>query len=166
MREKDGFCELIKETEGKLYALAFSMLGNEDDAADAVSEAILKGYAGIKSLRNRDAFKIWMMKILHNVCVGMLKKRKNDADVDEQYDLADKECERDRDEAMTVRKAVESLKQPYRTAAVLFYWEDMSVEDIAKLTGCSRSAVKKQLSRARSMLRERLEGEVAENEQI
>ena len=59
---------------------------------------------------------------------------------------------------MTVREAVESLKQPYRTAAVLFYWEDMSVEDIAKLTGCSRSAVKKQLSRARSMLRERLEG--------
>ena len=53
-----------------------------------------------------------------------------------------------------LREAVNSLKQPYRTVVVLFYYENLSVSKIAQITNTNVVAVKKQLSRARKMLRE------------
>lgn len=51
-------------------------------------------------------------------------------------------------------EAVNSLKQPYRTVVVLFYYENLSVSKIAQITSTNMVTVKKQLSRARKMLRE------------
>lgn len=55
---------------------------------------------------------------------------------------------------ITVREAVESLKQPYRTVTVLFYYENLSLSQIAHITNTNIIAVKKQLSRARKKLLE------------
>lgn len=65
------------------------------------------------------------------------------------------------DSRLSVRKAVESLRQPYRTVVTLFYYDNLSVSEIAKITGSSLASVKKQLSRAREMLRESLKEDFA-----
>ena len=60
------------------------------------------------------------------------------------------------DTSIALRSAVESLKQPYRTVVVLYYYENLSVGQIAEVTNSTAIAVKQQLSRARKMLRELL----------
>lgn len=57
---------------------------------------------------------------------------------------------------ITLKAAVDSLEQPYRTTVVLFYYENLSVLEIAQITETTPAAVKKRLSRARNMLRELL----------
>ena len=69
-------------------------------------------------------------------------------------EIPDDSPENDISARLTVREAVNSLKQPYRTVVVLFYYENLSVSKIAQITSTNMPAVKKQLSRARKMLRE------------
>ena len=76
--------------------------------------------------------------------------------MDETPDIFDDSPENDITARLTVREAVNSLKQPYRTVVVLFYYENLSISKIAQITSTNTVTAKKQLSRARKMLRETL----------
>ncbi len=142
-----------------MYALAYSILRNDQDAADAISESIVRAYSNIHQLKNGGAFKAWILKILHNTCLEMLRKTRKTVDIDERYDLEDASCGYDIPTKLALREAVEELAQPYRKVVILFYYEDLTVVEIARITGASAMAVKKQLSRARNMLRDSLKKE-------
>ena len=136
-----------------MYAVAYSILRNDHDAADAIGESILRAYSTLDSLKNEKAFKPWLLKIIHNTCLEIIRKQKITLDIDEQYDLADEKASEDHSTRLALRQAVESLKQPYRTVVVLYYYENMSIKEISLISGDSVQAVKKQLSRAREMLK-------------
>lgn len=155
----EQFCENVRMCEGAMYALARSMMKNDQDAADAISESILKAYRNIDQLKNFHAFKSWMLKIVNNTCLDMLRKRRYTVDIEEQYDLEDDSSNQDVSMQLAVRDAVEQLNQPYRTVVVLYYFESLSLFEISKVTGSSVGAVKTQLSRARGMLRNSLNKE-------
>jgi len=77
---------------------------------------------------------------------------KSDSSVDIEENIeADKE---DIDSNLTLWNAVQKLNQPYRTTITLFYYEDMSIKEISKITGTNVDAVKKQLSRGREKIKE------------
>ena len=61
--EKEFFCECIRQHEKSMYALAFGILKNEDDAADIMQEAILRAYCNMDNLRDRKKFKSWILSI-------------------------------------------------------------------------------------------------------
>ncbi len=159
MELKADFCENIRLCENAMYVLAFSILKNEDDAADAISESILKAYCNIDQLKDQRAFKPWLLKILHHTCVEMIRKNPTTVDIEDQYDLADHASSRDLSTKLVLSDAVQKLPQPYRTAVTLYYYENLTISDISKITGGSVTAVKKQLSRAREMLRTSLNKE-------
>ncbi len=142
-----------------MYALAYSILKNEQDAADAIGESILKAYMNINQLKNDRSFKPWILKIVHNTCIEMLRKNHPTVDIEEQYDLADETSSHDISTKLALRQAVENLNQPYRTVTILFYYESMSLLEISRVTGDSVVAIKKQLSRARAMIRDSLNKE-------
>ncbi|MEZ3421743.1 MAG: sigma-70 family RNA polymerase sigma factor [Eubacterium sp.] len=158
MKSNEDFCRNVRLCRNTMYALAFSILKNDCDAADAISEAVLKAYSNINSLKNDKYFKTWILKILQNTCIEMLRKNHAVLDIDEQYDIYD-ESYTDTAARLSLRSAVESLKNPYRTVTILYYYEDLPIKDIAKITGCSAAAAKKQLSRARFMLKDILNKE-------
>lgn len=158
MKTNEEFCENVRQCQNAMYSLAFSVLKNEYDAADAISEAVLKAFSNINSLKNDKYFKTWILKILHNTCIEMLRKKHTAADIDEQYHLADNSLT-DISAKLSLWSAVNSLKNPYRTVTVLYYYNDLCVKDIAKITDSGIPAVKKQLSRARTMLKEILNKE-------
>lgn len=142
-----------------MYRLAYSILRNDQDAADAISESIVRAYSSIHQLKEWGAFKAWILKILHNTCLEMVRKTRKTVDIDEQYDLEDASCGCDIPMKLALREAVEGLEQPYRKVVILFYYEDLPVAEISQITGSSVAAVKKQLSRARNMLRDSLKKE-------
>ena len=71
--EKEFFCECIRQHEKSMYALAFSILKNENDAADIMQEAILKAYCNMDNLRDKRKFKSWILSIVHNTAIEFLR---------------------------------------------------------------------------------------------
>lgn len=155
----DEFCEKIRLYDDAMYALAFSILRNDQDTADAISESIMKAYCSISQLKNSNAFRPWLLKIVHNTCLEMIRNKHTTVSMDEQNDMEDVSSNPDISTRLVLREAVEQLGQPYRTVVYLFYYENLSILEISKITGGSVIAVRKQLSRARCMLQKSLNKE-------
>ena len=153
--QKEWFCKNIKSLENGMYRLSYSILKNEADAQDAVQEAIYKSYKNLETLKDKRKFKPWIYKIVTNTSFEILKNTKNYLDIEEENIQAEKI---DIETNITLWNAVQNLKQPYRTVITLFYYEDMSIEQIAKTLNAKESTVKSQLHRAREMLKEKLKG--------
>ncbi len=156
LTDKDAFCEHIRLYEKSMYSLAFSIVGNDSDAAEIISESIYRAYKNIDALKSEKAFKSWILRIVHNTAVETIRKNSKIIPMEETPDIPDDSPENDITARLTVREAVNNLKQPYRTVVVLFYYENLSVSKIAQITSTNAVTVKKQLSRARKMLRETL----------
>lgn len=156
LTDKDTFSEWIRLYEKPMYALAFSVVQNEADAGEVISESIYRAYRKIGTLKNERAFKPWILRIVHNTAVEMIRKNSKMLPTEEIRCTAETGNEPDLTTKLALRDAVERLNQPYRTVVVLFYYESLSIPRIAQITGSNIVAVKKQLSRARKMLREAL----------
>lgn len=159
--QKERFCENIREYENAMYAVAFSVVQNEADAAEVLSESIYRAYKNLSSLRNQKAFKSWILRIVHNTAVEELRKHGRyiqtdtfpETEAEERVELTTK---------LALREAVDSLSQPYRTVVVLFYYQNLSTSEIAKITETAEANVRKQLSRARGMLKDILKEDFLE----
>ena len=154
LTDKDAFCEHIRLCENAMYSLAFSIVRNDSDAGEIISDSIYRAYKNLDTLKNENSFKPWILRIVHNTAVEMIRKNSKTIPMEETPDISDDSSENDIITRHTVREAVNNLKQPYRTVVVLFYYENLSVSKIAQITSTSIVNVKKQLSRARKMLRE------------
>ena len=150
--EKEFFCECIRQHEKSMYALAFSILKNENDAADIMQEAILKAYCNMDNLRDKKKFKSWILSIVHNTAIEFLRKHRETVDIEDQWGISAPEPPIDMAAKLTVWEAVQKLKPPYRTVVVLFYYDNLSIQKISDITSTSAVTVRQQLSRARKML--------------
>ena len=162
MIDKDTFCEHIRLCENAMYSLAFSVVRNEADAEEIISESIYRAYSKSDTLKNEKSFKPWILRIVHNTAVEMIRKNSKIIPFSEIPDMPCDNAEKDITASLTLRNAVNGLKQPYRTVVVLFYYENLSVSEIAQITSSNIVAVKQQLSRARKMLREILKEDFEE----
>ena len=144
-----------------MYSLAFSIVKNNADAAEVISESILRAYKNIQTLKKADSFKPWILRIIHNTAVEMIRKNSKIIPIDELNNAVQESNENEIATNLTLKSAVEQLRQPYRTVVVLFYYENLTVSKIAQITDSNAVTVKQQLSRARKMLREALKEDFA-----
>ena len=151
---KNWFCDNIKNLENGMYRLSYSILKNEEDAKDAVQEAIYNAYKKLETLKDKRKFKSWIYKIVTNTSFEILRNKKNYIDIEQENIPAEKI---DIDTNLTLWKAVQGLEQPYRTTITLFYYEDMSIKEISEITGSKVDAIKKQLSRGRDKIKEEID---------
>ena len=151
---KNWFCDNIKNLENGMYRLSYSILKNEEDAQDAVQEAIYNAYKKLETLKDKRKFKSWIYKIVTNTSFEILRNKKNYIDIEQENIAAEKI---DIDTNLTLWKAVQGLEQPYRTTITLFYYEDMSIKEISEITGSKVDAIKKQLSRGRDKIKEEID---------
>lgn len=162
MTDKDTFCEQIRLCENAMYSLAYSIVRNDSDAGEVISESIYRAYKSLDTLKSEKKFKSWILRIVHNTAVEMIRKNSKNVLTEKLSDIPDSSSENDITIRITVREAVNNLKQPYRTVVILFYYENLSASKIAQITGTNVVTVKKQLSRARKMLREFLKEDFSE----
>ena len=107
--EKEFFCECIRQHEKSMYALAFSILKNENDAADIMQEAILKAYCNMDNLRDKKKFKSWILSIVHNTAIEFLRKHRETVDIEDQWGISAPEPPIDMAAKLTVWEAVQKL---------------------------------------------------------
>lgn len=151
---KDIFVELIQENKVSLYRLSKSILKNDADAEDAISETILKAYKNIHKLNKASSFKPWIMKILVNECYSIINKHKR---IDLQEDLSSYESTYEDKHDNSLMYYVNKLEDEFKTVVILFYYEDISIKDISKILNIPQGTVKSRLSRAKSKLKSIME---------
>ena len=158
--DKEAFCNLIRINKIALYRVAKSILNNEDDIEDAVSEAVLKAYKNIKKLKHEEFFKTWVIRIVINESNNLYKKRIKEISVDKEHfkNIEINDDYRD----LSLYNAINSLDDDLRTTTILFYFEDMKYKDIAKVLNVKEGTIKSRLSRAKeklyNILKEELHG--------
>ena len=146
------FEALTLGAEKTLYRVARAMLKTDEDAADAVQDAILIAFEKRDTLREEAYFSTWLVRILINVCKKYLKSRAREAPARQiMPDLPT--ADPDPADSIAVRDAVNKLPVKCRLVAVLYYAEEKSVREIASLLSIPPGTVKSRLSRARELLR-------------
>lgn len=159
-----AFDELVDRHYRSLYALAYRMLGNADDASDAVQEAFIKAFRALHEFQCDKPLRPWLYKICANVSIDLGRARSKTPENldDHEYSLSDDRpapeelaiaAERDRQ----VHQAVAALPEKYRQIVVLRHFHHMDVEEIAQMMNAPEGTVKSWLFRARAMLRKQLE---------
>ncbi len=152
----------------RLVNLAYRVLGDRDEAMDAVQDAYLQAYRAFHTFRGDSQPYTWLCRITLNECArrGRRKttRRSRETDlevlrergVEPAHDAPGHAAVEHGKTAALVRSVVDNLPSPYREAVILRYYEDMSYEEIANVSGCSLGTVKSRLSRAHAKLESRL----------
>ena len=161
--DKSAFDELYDKYHLSLYRNAYLITGRQQDAEDVLQETFVTAFFHIKELKNADSLKAWLFRIMTRQAVKSCKKGAReipDETVVEQSDLrtlADHE-EYDHAERIARRnemqKLLSEIDYKHREVIVLYYYEEMSVSEIAKTLGCFEGTVKSRLHAARDLMKE------------
>jgi RNA polymerase sigma-70 factor (ECF subfamily) len=159
-----AFEELVARHRDKIYARAFSMIRNEEDAIDLSQEAWVKAWQRLKQFQGDSSFLTWMTRIVINLCLDRLRKMKRErAESIENLEEESGGVERqmpavtvnptERLERSELRqridKALGQLSYEHRTVLILHEFEDLEYKEIAKRMQCSIGTVMSRLFYAR-----------------
>lgn len=138
----------------RIFAAAYSVLRNREDADDVVQDTFVKYCATDKEFTDCEHLKAWLLRLAINRAKDLLRQfwRRNTVSWDDYEGSLEFQEPEDR----TVFQAVMALPVKYRTAIHLYYYEEYSIAQIAQLLHCSQSAIKSQLSRGRKILKTKL----------
>ena len=162
------FAEAVREHQDELYGVALRILGDPDAAQDATSRALLKAFRSWASYDQTRPVRHWMLRIAANEAISIGRERARDrerrASADDAMQMPDRtplpdESLVSREDRERVRAAVASLPELYRVPIVLRYFSELSIEEIAAVTGRRATTLGVQLLRARGLLRAALEAE-------
>lgn len=173
--ERSHFHELIRPYERRAFLIAYSVLRNQDDAEDAVQQAMLKIFLNLEQLAEADKFAQWAMRVVENEAKMYRRKRRQhlyESMDEEQEKEGQTKCYRPRQfadwrdlpneilEQQEVRAAIlealESLPEIYREIFMLRDMEHLNVAETADILSIGVPTVKTRLHRARLMMREAL----------
>lgn len=163
--DEQAFERMAGEYAGRLYAVAYRMLGHRADAEDAVQRALLKCYAARATYSPRWAVSTWLYRALTNVCIDELRRRRvrQADDPDGGRAAAPSTPPRDRGagqpiiERLDVARALATVPREARLLLALRYVDGLDYGELAKVRGISVNTVKSQLRRGKAILKKALE---------
>jgi RNA polymerase sigma-70 factor (ECF subfamily) len=174
----EAFEELVARHRDKIYARAYTMMRNEDEALDLSQEAWAKAWQRLKQFQGDSSFVTWMTRIVINLCLDQIRKQKRQR-TESIEALGDENggVERlmpvlevnpteglERDELrQRIDQALGQLTQEHRVALVLHEFEELEYKEIAKRMGCSIGTVMSRLFYARRRMALLLAGLRKEN---
>jgi RNA polymerase sigma-70 factor (ECF subfamily) len=145
---RSAFDELVRLYQRRAMQVAVRMLGDANEAAEAVQNAFVKAYLGIDKLREPGRFEVWLLRIVTNAAISQrraAKRRANGIKVTDCHEdngavsLADKAIGEELKEA--IRAAMGKLSKKEAKAISLFGLEGLSQREVAEIMGCSVTAV-------------------------
>lgn len=170
--DQDAFATLVERYQGKIYNLAYRLLGNADDAGEMAQEVFCRAYVKLGEFRGEASFSTWLYRIAHNICYDELRRRRRrpvvslEAETESRTrlevpapqpgpaELCARQAVRER-----LQQLIATLPPDQRTALVLRDIQDLSYEEMAQVLQCSLGTIKSRLNRARRTLRDKLNAE-------
>lgn len=158
---REAFISYICEHRNDYYRLAYSFMGQEADAMDAISQMTIVVLEKHQTLREQAAFPAWSKKILANICRDKLKEKKRTQPLELPIELAYEDARAVEDD-LVVRKALGQLPEKYKEVLVMRYFLGYNYQDIAQSLGLPDGTVKSRINRGMAALKEILKGEYHE----
>lgn len=151
---REEFSAAVTVHGRRMYRAARSVLDSDADAEDAVAQAVLQAWQSLDKLRDRESVRPWLVKIAVNCAYALRRKQGRVVYLD---DLDHEPAAQEPPRYDGLWEAVAALPPERRVAVVLFYYEDMTVEQIARCLRVPAGTVKSRLSRARKQLKAMLQ---------
>lgn len=139
-----------------VYRLAYARTGNRMDADDVFQEVFLKLVEATPTLQSAEHLKAWLIRTTLNRCNSLWRRASRRKTIPLHENIAAQD-----QEDLGVLDAVTRLSPKYRAVIHLFYYEDMTVEEVSRMLKQKPSTTRTQLTRARRMLGEQLRAEEA-----
>src|SRR5947199_10652965 len=165
----DSFNQLILRWERPIFALAYRVIGREEDARDVCQETFLRAFRALPGFRGQAKFSSWLYRIALNLCRDWIRRERRapvvqppeDVDLIEMAAAAEppesiEDLVARKDLARTVERAMARLPEEQRTAIVLKEYHGLTFQEIADLVGCPLSTVKTRLYQGLTVLRREL----------
>lgn len=145
---------LVERYHQNLFAVAFNVCKNREDAEEVVQDAFIQYHLKRLDFQSEEHIRAWLIRVTINKAKNAARTfwRRHRTSLEETMAA----LTFDDQESEQLFEAVMALPQKYRIVVHLFYYEDYSVHEMAKLLSLSESNVKTRLSRARAMLRDTL----------
>ncbi|MGB0065662.1 MAG: RNA polymerase sigma factor [Terracidiphilus sp.] len=157
--DSEAFADLIAVMERPLLYYASSLTGNQDAALDVLQDVWLKVVRGIRKLKDPGSLKPWLYAITHGVAVDRIRRdyKRDEAEQAQLDDLVD-EPSFDKDDATAIHDGLGRLDVKHREVLVLHFLQDLSIQEIANVVGCSEGTVKSRIHYAKRQMKQILEG--------
>lgn len=163
---KETLAELIIASTDSLYRVSKSILKNDTDCNDAVSEAITIAFQKLHTLKKDEFAKTWLTKILMNECFRIRKHREKFKVISNENESVfdylqnnQSAIHQNSEEYYDLYEAMSVLNDKQRLVITLFYYEEYSIKEISQLLKISQGTVKSRLSIARQKLKDFLKEE-------
>jgi RNA polymerase sigma-70 factor (ECF subfamily) len=166
----DSFNQLVLRWERPIYALAYRVIGREEDARDVAQETFLRAFRALAGFKGQAKFSSWLYRITLNLCRDWIRRERRApvAQAPEGVDLIELAAAEEPSETVedlasrrelgrVVAKAMAQLPEDQRTAIVLKEYHGLTFQEIADLLDCPLSTVKTRLYQGLSVLRRQLE---------
>ncbi|MBI4583167.1 MAG: RNA polymerase sigma factor [Planctomycetes bacterium] len=166
---KEAFEELVRRWTPRVLAVCHSKAGRYQAAEDLAQEALLRSYRALSSLAEPEKFGSWLYGIALRTCLDWVKAKERSQvtfsalgpDQDPPNFAARNEAGiadplEEAEELGRLLDEVEQLPEKLRRVILLFYYDDLSYQDIAAMLGVSTATINARLTKARLLLRERL----------
>jgi len=166
----DSFNQLILRWERPIYALAYRVIGREEDARDVCQETFLRAFRALPGFKGEAKFSSWVYRIALNLCRDWMRRQRRAPTVQMPEGVAPEDLAADagpaesiedlvsrRELSAVVAEAMALLPEEQRTAIILKEYHGMTFQEIAELQRCPLSTVKTRLYQGLSVLRRHLE---------
>jgi RNA polymerase sigma factor (sigma-70 family) len=153
-----AFSYLVGKYQDVVFSIALKVLKNREDAEEMAQETFIKAYRSMASFRGRSKFSTWLFSIAYNTCITSVRKKKirtksiDDVQVNDEEENWDKSGLSEEERSKMLEMALKRLPEEEYTMILLFYYEDLGIEDVSKVMGLTESNVKVRLFRARKKL--------------
>ena len=155
--DDNAFYELISQNKEMLYKTAFTYVKNKEDALDVFHETVYKAYISIDKLKEPEFFNTWLVRILINCSLDLLKKNKKNQLAYEEEIKYTKESNADMESEIDLHNAIDKLEDKYKTIVILKYFQGMTLKEISEVLECPLSTVKTNLYKALKQLKIQIE---------
>jgi RNA polymerase sigma-70 factor, ECF subfamily len=167
--DPEAFGEIVRRWERRIFALAFGMLGREEDARDATQETFLAAFRNLRGFRGEAKVSSWLHRIAVNQCISRQRRakvrsetaledeaEKNIAVFISANDVSPARAVENRESSIAVRRAVCALPAELRQVVVMKEFEELTFHEISDVLGVPLSTVKSRLYTALRQLQMRL----------
>ena len=155
---REEFITLVEREQESLRGFLLALCcGNKGDADDLAQDTLVKAYLSSTGYQDKGRFRSWLFKIAHNTFLNHKESQRTTKSIDEARMLVSSTTADAPFEHQDLYLALRTLPPKERSAITLFYLSGYSIKEIVTITETSEDAVKKQLSRGRDKLKERLQ---------
>lgn len=159
--DTNAYAQLVNRYKDLVFTLALRMLKHREEAEEVAQDTFVKVFRSLNRFKGDSKFSTWIYKVAYNTCLDRIKKNRryyNDVAIDEftfnKLDVIDNALENiiSEEKSALIKTCIDKLPEDSSALLTLFYFEELSLDEISKITNVESNTLKVKLFRARKKL--------------